>query len=151
MTEVLCYESFCRWNNNGTCGNACIAIDDEGCQDYESYLDTEEYQNTYYIRVLASDGKQAKAIKKGKRIEYNGYVFFTDGCTNLGDDVHVTEERTGLDCGRLSALQSSSDRWEKFVAAASKESNCADLPLVEYDENTREYQYVREEARNEQN
>lgn len=49
--------------------------DDPQC--YESYRDTPEYQHEYWIQVVRN-GEHFRQKRKGKRIEANGFVLYTD-------------------------------------------------------------------------
>lgn len=122
-------------------------IYDYGCSEYESYLDTPEYQNEFFKAVKACDGKPAKAKAKGKKIESDGYIFYTeDMCDDTDDYITVTEERTGCNCGYLHDLRNKPGRWERFEQLYPNTPSCADLPLVVYNEKTHKYEYVEKQT-----
>lgn len=88
-----------------------------GCDDYISYLDSDEYKEKFYKAVKTKDGKVAKVIAYGKKIEFNGRVFFTTdkvdtGGANEDESYVVTEERTGYLIGTFAFAK---DHFEKFL------------------------------------
>lgn len=143
MTTIYCGSTDCVHNGQFVCKREVITLAEEYdmmCSEYESYLDSKEYQNEYFIRVRTCDKKEGKGKKHGKKIEYNGFVFYTDCAEWLGE-VKVTEERTGLMCGDFEKLKTS-ERWEKFLKAMRVASDCAELPLVEYNPKSNKWEYV---------
>ena len=127
---VYCDRNECTHNDGMHCNCESISISDENadiCDKYESIYNTSEYQQTYYKRVLTADKKVGALASKGKKIEYNGFVFFTDSLPS--DDIFVTEERTGLGCGSFEKLKMP-ERWAKFVEIISKETSVNDYPLA---------------------
>lgn len=143
MTRVYCTNVECLHNDGCMCSLDTISVGDDygfGCDDYEDYLDKPEYQTEFFIRVKAVDGKEAKAFRCGKKIEYCGYVFYTTD-NEKTTDITVTEERTGMGCGYFERLKD--PKWfKRFEEACKKISDVEDLPLTEYNSKTRKYEYV---------
>lgn len=145
MKKVFCEFYDCMYNKSGLCDKEtiCIGCYEPPCSSYFSYLNTPEYQTEYYIAVKIKKGKRGKvigngkAIKKGKRIEYNGYTFFTSDKTNDDDDFEITEKRTGYFCGTFKMLK---DRWESFLKILPDIPNVEDYPLCEFNEKSMQYE-----------
>lgn len=101
MTEIYCGSDNCLYNKNCKCTKYSVNMDDEGCEDYEDYTETEEYQKPYYKQVLIKVEDELsentyKLLDKGKRIEYKGYVFYYNADDrNSMHGIQLTEERTG--------------------------------------------------------
>ena len=97
-----------------------------GCEDYESYLDTKEYGEEFYALV----GKKGKPIgrekRKGKKIGYNGRVFFAQEKMCAGDRFYVTDAKTGL----LVQFYQVKNKWDKFIESANKQANIESFPVV---------------------
>ena len=114
MTIVDCWKTECRWNCDGSCTRGHITIDELcECEGYEDYRSL--YTDSYWI--ACSDKKQGKCRKlvtRGKRIEYNGYVFYTKDKIDDEGYYRLTEERTGFDVGDFCNLKDEK-RWEHFV------------------------------------
>lgn len=150
MTTVFCNNEDCIHcdDYNYTCKLQSIRIGDDiyaGCEDYEGFINTKEYQTQYYKAVWAFDGNKkiaAKAISHGKRIEYNGYVFYTEGKVTNSDFYSVTDERTGCMCGQFFKLKDTT-RWERFVEYSKKFPDVASLPLAIFKDGN--YKIVKEE------
>lgn len=120
MTSIGCWASECEYCEHGWCQRDMITIsDDLECEDYKSYRGS--YTDAYYKACYDEDGKKFRRLcKHGKKIEYNGYVFYTEDRITTDDFYFVTEERTGY----LALFRLIKDRWEKFVEI------CATLPDV---------------------
>lgn len=142
--EVNCYNTECMYLTVfNTCGNNYISIDDEGsCYSFKHYNEDKEYQEPYYIAVKMKNGEAGRALKRGKKIEINGYTFFTSSNYKLlGEQSSITEERTGYMCGSIARVKAN---FEKFKMLESKEPSCASLPFCEYDENVNGYIQAKE-------
>lgn len=134
MVEVACYQCDCVYCKDGWCRSRSITIN-EGyeCETFSSYEETEEYQAPFYKAIKGEDGKPYKGLAHGKRIEYNGYVFYTQDRVYEGDDTYnVTEERTGYSCGMFAKL-TYDDKWEKFVQIEKTLPDVTSYPLAVYD------------------
>lgn len=147
MPKIFCANTDCTGCKDYLCIREFISIgenEDGVCEDYEYYLDTAEYQTEFYICVKAKGGKRAKAIKKGKQIQYNGVIFYT----TEKDITTVTDSVTGL-LGTFAALQDP-EMWKKYLEIKKTTPNVQTLPLAEWDEKSREYIIVdSEETANE--
>ena len=133
---VFCNNDDCIHEKCGQCTKEAVMIGeiyDGGCGDFYHYIDTDEYDNIYYKAVKTKDCKHAKTkVYRGKRIEYNGYVFYTEGRV-IDDRFYVTEARTGYFIGEFSSLKSPS-RWELFVKREKEIPNVETLPLAEWND-----------------
>lgn len=134
---VFCTNHDCIHEKNGECTKEIITVSDlydEGCEEFEHYFDTEEYNNRYYKAVRTKDGKTAKSkVWRGKRIEYNGYVFFTDERATEDRDFFVTEARMGMSAGGFDKLKEPS-RWKIFVEREKSFPDVETLPLAEWND-----------------
>lgn len=155
MTHVYCENTDCEHYDvtSFMCKKDVITVGDScfgGCDEYESFRDSIEYSARHYIAVRAynTEGKlvPARAIRYGKKIEYNGVTFYTTDRT-LDDSYRLTHERTGVDSGRMSMLK---DRWEIFLEKEKELPDVESLPLAEYS-GSGKYELVEEGAPDEQN
>ena len=140
MTKVFCTNTDCVSCEDYNCTKEFISIGDNEefiCQDYQNYRDTAEYQDEFYIAVKTKDGKKAKAVKKGKKIECNGVIFYTTEKDITSESIMVTDKKTGLLC-RLDMLQKPA-MWEKYLEISKTTPNVQTLPLAEWNEKSREY------------
>ena len=146
MKKVYCTNKDCTGCENSVCIRSCILIGESGmdavCENYECYSDTKEYQDEYFIAVKAKGGKIAKVKKQGKRIEYKGFVFYTENDFRYPELATVTEERTGFHCGYFQNLIEDCDIWESFIEAAKTQKDVQSFPLAVWDEKCREYVIV---------
>lgn len=132
--EVNCDFTLCIFHDKGACTQKSIRTDTLGqCDTYKDYTDGPDYQSPYwkiYVteRVEKSVGRKGpfKIAAKGKRIEVNGFVLYTEQDDRDGD-FGVTEERTGA-LGRYTAFR---DNPQKCREAAEKYPNVIDLPEIE--------------------
>lgn len=123
-TECIHYD-----HTNFICTKSAITLSpyrDEGCDDFESYLETEEYKNKYYA-AIAVDGVKAKEVRQGKKIEYNGRVFFTEDRVTDDEEYKLTDGRTGFMCGTFKSLKI---RWEKLLEAEKGLPDVRSYPLA---------------------
>jgi hypothetical protein len=112
------------------CEKTFISIGEEfevGCDDYECFLETEEYRHKFYIAVKTDDNKVARAVDFGKKVELNGRVFFTKERIMEDESHTVTDKRTGLLARSISWLK---DNWEKFLELEKKVVDVESLPLA---------------------
>ena len=144
MTTVYCDYNDCICNKNFICTKEIISIGDSIgeniCEDYMPYNELPEYQNEYFICVKTQDGNIGKAAKKGKRIERNGFVVYTQEYPVIDDDIYVTEERTGVKVYLRAAI----DNWDKFCEKVKEADDVKDYPLCEKDEVTGEWGFCEE-------
>lgn len=126
---VGCWLSECKWYENGWCRRGSITIDeDKECEDYEYYRDS--YTDPFW-KGLIEDGKPCrKLVKNGKKIEYNGYVFYTEGKITDDENYDLTEERTGLSVGEFVRLKDQR-RWALFVERVGTYPDVSTYPIKE--------------------
>ena len=135
MTYVTCEHTDCVHCNTKDfhCEKECVLFSeeyDEGCSEYESYLDGDDYSEKYFICVRTKDGKSAKAVKpRGKRIEYKGRVFFTSERVSDDEGYGITDAETGLHVGTFALLE---DRFDRILERAEKYPKVESLPLAEW-------------------
>lgn len=113
MTNVGCWLSECKYCEDGWCTRGMITIgEDQECEDFMHFRD--EYKHEYWIAVkpYGKDEISRRLIKKGERIEHNGYVFYTEDKIDREGTYRLTEERTGYSVGEYRTIE---DRWAKFV------------------------------------
>ena len=97
-------------------------------QCYESYRDTPEYQNEYWIRVNR-DGVTYRKKEKGKRLEIEGLVLFTTERVPPREmwEIEPTiciEEHSG----RWLSLYQIFDHQKELLKIAANRDNVMDLP-----------------------
>lgn len=132
MTLVYCYNDDCIHCdvNSSICCLDMISVGDNdncGCDNYKCYLETEEYSEEFYALV----GKKGKPIgrekRHGKKIEYNGRVFYTQSKVSHDNSFLVTDAKTGLAVFYNFAL----NNWDKFIEVADKQTNIESFPIIE--------------------
>ena len=128
MTSVNCWCNDCRWEQNGWCNRGAITIsEDYECECYESYL--EEYKEAFYKACVDKDGEKVrKFVANGKKIEYNGYVFYTEDKITDSGNYFLTEARTGIGICKFYELEK---RWEKFLERIGGYPDVTTLPIKE--------------------
>ncbi len=135
MTTVYCDYEDCIHYAGGECHRGSITVGEDyyaGCADFESHRASKEYSYKYFMALKDKDGKVCKGeVYKAKRIEYNGFVFYTTDRTDDSEQFFVTEERTGYWCGDFRSLKEL--HWDKFVEEVSKLPNVEDYPLAKKD------------------
>lgn len=126
---VGCWLCECKWNNNGWCSRGSITIDElKECEDFEDYQDS--YKDSFW-RAIIDDGKPCRElVENGKKIEYNGYVFYTKSKITDDENYRLTEERTGLDVGEFRKLKEQR-RWELFVERIGTFPDVLTYPIKE--------------------
>lgn len=126
---VSCWLAECQWNNNGWCERGSITIDElKECEEYEDYYDS--YTDSFW-KALMKDGKAFRRfVEKGKKIEYNGYVFYTVDKITDAEEYYLTEERTGVMAGEFKKLKEKR-RWELFLERVATFPDVSTLPVEE--------------------
>ena len=126
---VGCWSDECKWNKHGWCHKDIITIgEDRDCEDFEDYQDS--YSDSFW-KALIHDGKPyQKLVENGKKIEYNGYVFYTESKITDDESYRLTEERTGLDVGEFRKLKESR-RWEHFTERVGTFPDVSTYPIEE--------------------
>ncbi|MEE1303119.1 MAG: hypothetical protein UHD64_10090 [Bacteroidales bacterium] len=140
MPRVYCANSDCISCENNECIRDFISIGDNECdicEDYEKYNETADYQHEFFVCVKAKDGRTAKAVKKGKLIEYKGVAFYTTDDDRKPDFMMVTDVRTGLGIN-FSMLQVEK-WWQMYLEKSKEQPDVQTYPLAEWDERSREY------------
>ena len=127
MAEVACYSDDCKWFSCGFCQRGSITIcEDLTCEDFECYIDS--YKDSFY-KACFKDGKKFRRLAEhGKKIEYNGYVFYTEDRVTEAEEYGLTEERTGVFVGSFKRLKG---RWEKFVEKVVTYPDVLSYPIEE--------------------
>lgn len=102
MTIIVCdYFDCIHRSANGICDARQIYLVEDGlCSEYASYRSLPEYQHDFfraerYTSELTGATKVYKRADKGKRLEFDGYVFYTTNDTRKGAPENMTEEKTG--------------------------------------------------------
>ncbi len=111
MTSVVCFCDDCKWcSENGECDRGAITINEAWeCDCFESYRN--DYKEAFY-KAFCKEGKTyRRLVGNGKKIEYNGYVFYTEDKITESENYYLTEARTGVGAGKFAMLK---DRWDKF-------------------------------------
>lgn len=134
MTDVGCWLSECKWCKNGWCERGSITIAENlECEDFEYYCVS--YTDSFWKACRGKDGKGfRKFVKNGKKIEYNGYVFYTDEKITDDECYFITEERTGIGIGEFRKLKEQR-RWEMFVERVGTFPDVSTYPAEEGDNN----------------
>ena len=100
IKEVECYCTDCiSWRKSCNCTDtAHIVISENGCENWLSYREHKDYQNVYWIACNDKEtGKKVRKALKGKRIEIDGFIFYTGDNTEEGYcECQFTEEKTGM-------------------------------------------------------
>lgn len=126
---VGCWLSECKWCKNGWCHRDTITIDElKECEDFEDYRDT--YTDSFW-KAIIDDGKPFRRLaNKGKKIEYNGYVFYTEDRITDDENYDLTEERTGIGVSDFRRLKEPK-RWELFVERVRTYPDVLTYPIEE--------------------
>lgn len=131
MTSVGCWAYECKWCHNGWCNRGAITIsEDYECECFESFLDS--YTTPYWIACYKDGEKYRRLINRGKRIEYSGYVFYTEDKITEDESYRLTEARTGYSVGEFRDIKG---RWDKFVEIAATLPDVSTYPIWERSEN----------------
>lgn len=119
---VCCRSDDCRYFAEGYCTAKIISIsEDNECEDYESYLDTEEWQKPFYKRCQDKETKKIfRVLYRGKEIELNGRKFFIE---SKSDYATVTDAVTGYGCCNRCDLE------KRFYDIVKKIAECNISPL----------------------
>lgn len=144
MTDVLCNADDCKYNSTGRCQAGAILLDEYfKCQEYESYLDTEEWQKPFYKRMLDNTDKKNKKICRvlcyGKEINIKGRRFYVE-CKS--EYATATDGETGYSCGELHFAKGNIDKI--IQRTGEVETPLEELPIAVYDKETRRFIYDNE-------
>lgn len=136
--NIFCRVDDCRYQETGFCKRGDISINEAfECEDYESYLDTEEWGKPFWKRMLDKDNDRICRVKYyGKEIEIEGRNFFAD---TRSEYALLTEALTGMRCGTIDYVR---NNFAQVVESANKvDIPLQSLPIATYDENTRTFTY----------
>lgn len=136
--NIFCRVDDCRYMECGFCKREDISIsEDYECEDYESYLDTEEWQKPFWKRMFDKDNNSFCRVKYyGKEIEYNGRKFFIE---TKSEYARLTDELTGMSCSTIEFIK---NNFDKVLEAANRvEISLQELPIATYDDKTRAFHY----------
>ena len=136
--NIFCRVDDCRYNERGFCKQENISIsEDLECEDYESYLDTEEWKQPFFKRMLDKDNNRICRVKYyGKEIEINGRKFFDE---SISEYSYLNDELTGMGSGTIEFIK---NNFDKVIESASKvDIPLQELPIALYDEQKRVFTY----------
>ena len=134
--NIFCAVYDCKYMEQGLCKRGDISINEDcECEDYESYLDAEEWQKPFWKRMKDHDNNCVCRVKYyGKEIEINGRKFFAESKSAYAG---LTDEITGMNSGRIDQAR---DMFDKIVEATKKVyPPLLELPNATYDEKTRTF------------
>ena len=127
MTSVGCWADECNWCENGWCKRGEITIsEDWECESFEPYRNF--YTDSYWIACCKDGEFYRNLVKNGKKIEYNGYVFYTKERITKDERYRLTEERTGYDVGEFRHLKG---RWDTFLERVGDYPDVMTFPIYE--------------------
>lgn len=89
--------------------------DDDGpfvCSSYKDYHELEDYHEPFFKAVKTEDGP-GRLTCKGKRIEINGHIFYTDSHPRDVEDGYatLTHGPSGMYAGSIASIK---ERWAQF-------------------------------------
>lgn len=130
MTKVSCENEDCLHLDlkTNTCKQLSINIEcgyEPSCMSFEHYLRSKEYKEDYFIVVKDEEKILGRILQKGKRVVYNGRVFYTRDREEY-DHCLLTEERTGLGITKKSL----EDDWETFIEKEKDLPDVMTYPLL---------------------
>lgn len=136
--NIFCRVEDCRYMECGFCKRGDISIgEDFECEDYESYLDTEEWQKPFWKRMLDKDNHRICRVRYyGKEIEIKGRKFFVE---SKSEYAYITDATTGYSCGKRAYVDGNIDRI--IERANEVKASLQELPIATYDEKTRTFTY----------
>lgn len=136
--NIFCRVDDCRYMERGLCRRGDISInEDYECEDYESYLDTEEWKKPFWKRMRDQDNDRTCRVKYyGKEIEIKGRKFFAE---SKSEYARLTDAITGMGCGNLFCIEDRVDMIKERAGTVTPPLD--ELPIATYDENTRTFTY----------
>ena len=134
MTSVGCWNTECIWNKGGWCQRGVISISETlECDNFEDYR--KSYTDQFWKACKDKDGRKYRRLcEKGKKVEYNGYVFYTEDKIDDTEEYYLTEERTGVFISTMARLKEPK-RWDKFVSLIDTYPDVLTLPIEKRGEN----------------
>ena len=158
MPIVSCDNEDCAFYDleTGNCTKDYISLDTEterNCADFVSFLSSKEYQETYWITVAIkkNDSNLGRVKMRGKRIEINGVIFYTQDDTRLDENrIYLTDRETGV---RAYTIEWIKENWDKFLKAKENyikthSFNLMDLPICDYYDNVKREWVLKKESDN---
>ena len=136
--NIFCRVDDCRYMECGFCKRGDISIsEDFECEDYESYLDTEEWKKPFWKRMFDKDNNRICRVRYyGKEIECNGRKFFAE---SRSEHSYLTDELTGMGRGTIEFIK---NNFDKVLEAANRvDIPLKELPVALYDEQKRVFTY----------
>jgi hypothetical protein len=126
MTSVVCFADDCKWCSEiGECQRGAITINGAWeCEGFESYRDS--YTDSFWVCCLKEGEKYRRFRPQGKKVEYNGYLFYTQDKITDSGNYFLTEARTGIGVCRFNELEK---RWDKFVERVGDYPDVMTLPI----------------------
>lgn len=118
MTNILCRRHDCVWcdPDEHVCLNTLIAVNERGCEDYDTIFEYPEYQEKFWAAFKDKDGKIYRREMMGKRIEHRGRVFYTIEQTGERESFLVTDAVTGAEVGTFGWVKK---HWDAFLTVAA--------------------------------
>lgn len=137
MTNILCRRHDCVWcdPDEHVCLNPLIAINEDGCENYDTIFERPEYQESFWMAVKKEDGRLYRVEKMGKRLEHRGRVFYTVEQTDERESFIVTDGITGAEVGTFGRVKK---HWDKFLSAAARYPDVMQYPLMDGEEQEEE-------------
>lgn len=128
MTSVICFADDCKWCTEiGECQRGAITINGAWeCEGFESYRDT--YTDSFWIACLKDGEKYRRFVPNGKKIEYHGYLFYTEDKITDSGNYFLIEARTGIGVCRFNELEK---RWDKFLERVNAYPDVSTYPIKE--------------------
>lgn len=136
--NIFCRVEDCRYIELGLCKRSNISIsEDLECEDYESYLDTEEWKKPFWKRMFDKNNNLTCRVRYyGKEIQIKGRTFFVESRSNYA---LLTDAITGMSSGTIAFAEDNIARIDE--AARRIEIPLCDLPIAIYDEISRTFTY----------
>lgn len=131
MAEIKCFQTDCWYCRDRMCTHPELDFIGDECTTYIDRCDpavNPEYRCEFWSGCQTKRGVKFRVKQQGKRIVYNGFVFYTHDDDRFEQETYVTEERTGADCGRLARLK---EKWDVFLAGIALLENVKDFPIGE--------------------
>ena len=132
--KIICHNDKCAYYQRGDrCSKSIVHISEGGeCDDGYNYLALAEYQEYYWkaIQFETKDGKEiiGRLGVYGKKIEINGYEFFTDSPpTSDEDHTRITHARTGYFVGTVSSVKKG---WDVVMTRLAYVPDVLKYPII---------------------
>ena len=127
MATVSCWADECKWCEHGWCKRDEITIsDDWECEDFESYQN--DYTDSFWKACSENGVCYRRLCNHGRKIVYNGYLFYTQDKITDSGNYFLTEARTGIGVCNFYELEK---RWDKFLERVGDYPDVTTLPIKE--------------------